>query len=61
MIAAYLDRYVIGREHNVVLVDFTRTAEPPNTPFPGAGAMRACAWLASRVNATATGNKAEVA
>ena len=61
MMAAYLDRYVIGREHNIVLVDFTRTAEPPTPPFPGAGAMRVCASLASRVNATATGNRAEVA
>ncbi|MFN3347577.1 hypothetical protein [Pseudorhodoplanes sp.] len=61
MIAANLDRYVIGREHNIVRVNFTRSPEPPTRPFPGAGAMRACAWLASRVNATATGNRAEVA
>ncbi len=34
------DRYVIGRENNVVLVDFRRP-EPPAPDFPGAGALRA--------------------
>jgi len=35
----YADRYVIGRENNVVLVNFTRP-EAPNPQFPGAGALR---------------------
>jgi hypothetical protein len=33
-------RYVIGREDNVVVVDFRRT-NPPAPHFPGAGALRA--------------------
>ena len=33
-------RYVIGREDNVVVVDFRRTI-PPAPHFPGAGALRA--------------------
>jgi hypothetical protein len=33
------DRYVIGRENNVVLVDFTRP-DPSAPHFPGAGALR---------------------
>ena len=32
-------RYVIGRENNVVLVDF-REPDPPDPKFPGAGALR---------------------
>ena len=34
------DRYVIGREHNVVLVDFRPQPEPPAPRFPGAGALQ---------------------
>jgi hypothetical protein len=33
-------RYIIGREDNVVVVDFRRT-NPPAPHFPGAGALRA--------------------
>jgi hypothetical protein len=33
-------RYVIGREDNVVVVDF-RPTNPPAPHFPGAGALRA--------------------
>jgi hypothetical protein len=33
-------RYVIGREDNVVVVDFRRTNSPA-PHFPGAGALRA--------------------
>jgi hypothetical protein len=33
-------RYVIGRENNVVLVDFRRRPDPPAPRFPGAGALR---------------------
>ncbi|MGE3987303.1 hypothetical protein [Pseudorhodoplanes sp.] len=40
MIATRLNRYVIGREHNVVRVDFSRRPEPPGPTFPGAGALR---------------------
>jgi hypothetical protein len=35
-----IDRYVIGRENNVVVVDFRRP-DPPTPKFPGAGALRA--------------------
>jgi hypothetical protein len=31
---------VIGREDNVVLVDFTRKPDPPAPKFPGANALR---------------------
>jgi hypothetical protein len=34
------DRYVIGRENNVVIVDFRRP-DPPPRHFPSAGALRA--------------------
>jgi hypothetical protein len=34
------DTCVIGRENNVVLVDFTRKPEPPDPRFPGANALR---------------------
>jgi hypothetical protein len=34
------DRYVIGRENNVVIVDFRRP-DPPPPHFPSAGALRA--------------------
>jgi hypothetical protein len=42
MIASHLDRYVIGREQNVVRVNFAPDPEPPTPPFPGAGALRFC-------------------
>lgn len=44
MIANQLDRYVIGRDQNVVRVNFARDPEPPTPPFPGAGALRLRAW-----------------
>jgi len=34
------NRYIVGREENIVVVDFRRT-EPPAPHFPGAGALRA--------------------
>ena len=34
------DRYVVGRDRNVVLVDFGRRPDPPAPRFPGAGALR---------------------
>ena len=35
-----VDRYVIGRESNVVRVDFSREPDPPAPKFPGAGGLR---------------------
>jgi len=32
------NRYIVGREENIVVVDFRRT-EPPAPHFPGAGAL----------------------
>ena len=32
--------YIIGRNDNVLLVDFTRGPEPPAPRFPGANALR---------------------
>ena len=37
------NRYVIGREHNVVHVDFGREPDPPAPKFPGAAALRVIA------------------
>ena len=34
------ERYVVGREDNVVIVDFRRP-DPPPPHFPSAGALRA--------------------
>jgi hypothetical protein len=61
MIANRLDRYVIGRERNVVRVNFARDPEPPTPPFPGAGALRAGAWESQQVNPVSTSITAEVA
>ena len=33
-------RYIIGRERNVVLVDFGREPDPSKPTFPGAAALR---------------------
>jgi hypothetical protein len=35
-----IDRYIIGRESNVLRVDFHREPDPPAPSFPGAGALR---------------------
>jgi hypothetical protein len=35
-----IERRVIGREHNVVRVDFGREPDPPAPRFPGAAARR---------------------
>jgi hypothetical protein len=62
MIATMIDRYVIGRECNVVRVDFSRSKpEPPGPTFPGAGALRSCAGLFQPVNAAATALRIEAA
>jgi len=34
------NRFVIGRENNVVRVDFSRDPEPPAPRFPGASGLR---------------------
>jgi hypothetical protein len=36
---------VIGREHNVVQVDFRPQPDPPAPEFPGAGALRPAQML----------------
>jgi len=49
-----VDRYVIGRESNVLRVDFHREPEqpPPRFPrFPGAGALRYQEPFSERVDA----------
>jgi hypothetical protein len=61
MIATVIDRYVIGRERNIVRVDFSRKPEPPGPTFPGAGALRSCAGLFQSVNAAAAGLRTEAA
>lgn len=33
-------RYIIGREHNIVRVDFARESDPPAPKFPGANGLR---------------------
>lgn len=60
MTAYALDRFVIGRDHNVLRVNFAREPEPPPPPFPGAGALRACMRLA-QPDVTLTSDRAEVA
>ena len=35
-----VDRYVIGRESNIVRVDFSREPNPPAPRFPGANGLR---------------------
>lgn len=61
MIANQLDRYVIGREQNVVRVNFVRDPEPPTPPFPGAGALRLWAWAPPPDHAVSTSIKAGAA
>jgi hypothetical protein len=61
MIAGQLDRYVIGREQNIVRVNFAREPEPPTSPFPGAGALRLRVWPQMPEDALSTSIKAEVA
>ncbi|MFZ5693566.1 MAG: hypothetical protein ACOY5F_20220 [Pseudomonadota bacterium] len=60
MIASHLDRYVIGREQNVVRVNFARDSEPPTPPFPGAGALRLFAWQLQPDMVASMRRKAEI-
>jgi hypothetical protein len=48
------DRYVLGREHNVVLVDFRREPDPPAPKFPGAAALRKPSGYPLSLNACTT-------
>jgi hypothetical protein len=41
---SFCNRYVVGRERNVVHVDFGRKPDPPAPQFPGAAALRRTAW-----------------
>jgi len=61
MIANRFDRYVIGRDRNVVRVDFARQSEPPTPPFPGGAAMRAGGWRFQPDDAAATALRGEAA
>jgi len=45
------NRYVLGREHNVVHVDFGRKPDPPAPQFPGATALRRTAWYSRPLDA----------
>jgi hypothetical protein len=60
MTANSFDRLVIGREQNVLRVNFVREPEPPTPPFPGAGALRACVWV-PQPEIPCSGLRAEVA
>ena len=40
-----VDRYIVGRDDNVVHVDFEREPDPPTPTFPGAGSLRVAAVL----------------
>ena len=47
------NRYVLGREHNVVHVNFERTPDPPAPKFPGAAALRRTAHCSRPLDAFA--------
>jgi hypothetical protein len=47
------NRYVLGREHNVVHVDFGRKPDPPAPKFPGAAALRSTARYSRHLDAFA--------
>ncbi len=38
-------RYIVGRDDNVVHVDFKHEPDPPTPTFPGAGSLRIAAVL----------------
>ena len=40
-----VDRYVVGRDDNVVHVDFGHEPDPPAPRFPGAGSLRVATVL----------------
>jgi hypothetical protein len=39
-------RFIVGRDSNIVRVDFTREPDPPAPRFPGAAGLRMAARLA---------------
>jgi hypothetical protein len=51
------DRYVIGRERNVVRVNFRRPPDPPTPKFPGAAAVRATKPFALPLDASQLGKE----
>jgi hypothetical protein len=49
-------RFVLGRDDNVVRVDFSRDPDPPAPRFPGAGALRDIGYdIASAAEGVAAG------
>jgi hypothetical protein len=46
-----VDRYIVGRDDNVVHVDFGHEPDPPAPRFPGAGALRAATVLSDASDA----------
>jgi hypothetical protein len=40
-----VDRYIVGRDDNIVHVDFGHEPDPPTPTFPGAGSLRVAAVL----------------
>lgn len=40
-----VDRYIVGRDDNVVHVDFRHEPDPPTPTFPGAGSLHVAAVL----------------
>jgi hypothetical protein len=40
-----VERYIVGRDDNVIHVDFGREPDPPAPRFPGAGSLRAATVL----------------
>ena len=40
-----VDRYIVGRDDNIVHVDFEHEPDPPTPTFPGAGSLRVAAVL----------------
>jgi hypothetical protein len=47
------NRYIIGRDSNVVRVDFGRHPDPPTPKFPGTAALRRSALHSLSLNAKA--------
>lgn len=55
-------RFVIGRENNVVRVDFSRDPDPPAPKFPGASGLREIGYESierGALNASFNGRRSE--
>jgi hypothetical protein len=50
---SFCNRYVVGRERNVLHVVFGRKPDPPAPKFPGATALRRAAWYSRPLDAFA--------